>query len=154
MKLLLKYLVTNQAFFVVVIYIQEKKITKGELFDKGNTPGIMPYGIDGNATASRYLSIYYSHMFDHWYSYDLLHDNQAKLFEIIMNPESTFNKKRGNTIKVDEMMKREHDLVYRWISYRAEIDDKAKILRTVGDLWDYLLKATKEQFKPLGLELG
>ena len=137
----------DNILIVSIFFSKAKQITKRDLFDNGNIPGIMPYGLDGNTTASRYLNIYYSHIFDHWYSYDILNDNKEKLFEIIMNPESVFNNKRGYTIKVEEMIKREHDLFHKWISYRAQYDEKAQLLRTIRDLWTYVLAVTKEKFK-------
>lgn len=71
-----------------------------------------------------------------------------------MNPKSEYNTKRKFDIKIDKMLKREYNLIYKWIAYKAKNDQKAESLRTIKDLWDYLLSSTQKWFQPYNINLA
>lgn len=106
-----------------------------------------PYSFDGAATASRYLNLYYSYIFDHWYSYDITDESEEKIFENLMDPNSDFNQRREYVIRFEEMMQREYDLVIKWITYKKERDRKARYLKTVQELYNYILSKTIEFYE-------
>lgn len=147
--------------FMLLDLIDGDKVTQREVYysqdpehskERGNG-GIAPYSFDGAATASRYLNIYYSHIFEHWYSYDITDESEEKIFENLMDPSSEYNVKRGYKIRFDEMLQREYDLVQKWINFKKERDRKARYLKTVAEVWDYILKKCIEFFQQYKFEL-
>ena len=50
--------------------------------------GIYPSTFEGNTTAARFLNIYYSYIFDHWYSYDITTENEEKITMNLLDPDS------------------------------------------------------------------
>jgi hypothetical protein len=101
--------------------------------------GYTPYTFEGSATAARFLNLYYSYVFDHWYSYDMTDESEEKIIQNLMNPMSEYNVKRGYKIRFDEMMKRETELLDKYVNAKKERDRKSRHLKTIGDLWNYLL---------------
>lgn len=136
-----------------VLNILAKEATQVEFFDNRNNNALLPYCFDDSALASRYLNYYYSYIFDHWYSYELTAENEEKIFENVMNPNSAYNIERKPKIeeKIEEMLKCEYNLVYKWIAYKAKNDQKAASLRTIKDLWEYLIGSTNKWFQPFNL---
>jgi hypothetical protein len=63
--------------------------------------GVYPASFEGNTTASRYLNIYYSFIFNHWYSYDINEESEEKIFENTMKPDSEYNKSKGYKIRFE-----------------------------------------------------
>lgn len=59
-----------------------------------------------------------------------------------MNPNSVYNRVRGNKIRFVEMMQREFDLVNRWINFKKERDRKSRYLKTIQELYNYILVKT------------
>lgn len=116
--------------------------------------GYLPCTFEGSATAARYLNLYYSYIFDHWYSYDFSDECEEKIMEIIMNPNSEFNVKRGHKVRFEEMMKREMELLDKYVSAKKERDRKSRHLKTVADLWNYLLMKVDDFYCvfPLGFQ--
>jgi hypothetical protein len=111
--------------------------------------GVLPCSFEGNTTAARYLNIYYSFIFNHWYSYDINEETEEKIFENVMNPKSDYNERRGYKIRFEEMMQREYDLINKWITFKKERDRKARNLRTIQELWNYVFLRTQQWFEPL-----
>ena len=60
--------------------------------------GIAPYSMNGATTAARYLNIYYSYIFDHWYSYDVTEETEERIFENLMDPNSEYSKSKDYKI--------------------------------------------------------
>ncbi|CAF0994456.1 unnamed protein product [Brachionus calyciflorus] len=146
---------------MIVDLIDGDKVSQREIYysrdpehskEKGNG-GLAPYSFDGAATASRYLNIYYSYIFDHWYSYDITDESEEKIFENLMDPNSDFNQKREYKIRFEEMMQREYDLVIKWINYKKERDRKARYLKTIQELYNYILAKTTEYYEQYKITL-
>lgn len=122
--------------------------------ERGNG-GWAPYTLDSALTISRYLNLYYSHLFNHWYSYDLNYTDESELniFDNLMNPNSDYNKGLGNVCRIGEWMQRELDLVNRWVNFKKEKDRKSRYLRTVQDLWNYILIKTIDFYDLLNYQV-
>ncbi|RNA00255.1 hypothetical protein BpHYR1_035324 [Brachionus plicatilis] len=140
---------------MLVDLIDGDKVSQREIYyskdaehgkEKGNG-GLAPYSFDGSATASRFLNIYYSHIFGHWYAYDIIDENEEKIFENLMDPSSEFNTKREFKVRIEEMMQREYDLVLKWIAYKKERDRKARYLKSIQELYNYILAKTSEFYE-------
>lgn len=140
---------------MLVDLIDGDKVSQREIYyskdpehskEKGNG-GLAPYSFDGSVTASRFLNIYYSHIFNHWYAYDITDESEEKIFENLMNPNSDFNTRREFKIRFEEMIQREYDLVIKWIAYKKERDRKARYLKTIQELYNYLLAKTSEFYE-------
>jgi hypothetical protein len=110
----------------------------------------LPYSFNGYNTTSQYLNIYYSYIFEHWYSYDINDENEEKI-KNLLNPNSEYNLNNHYKLRVEEMLQREHDLLFKWISFKAETDLKAMHLRTVKELWEYLVASTLKWFQSIGI---
>jgi hypothetical protein len=109
--------------------------------------GAYPASFHGHTTAARWLNLYYSYVFDHWYSYDITDENEEKIFENVMNPNSDYNLKREHTIRIEELMRREYELVQRWLEFKKERDRKARYLNTIQELYTYILSKTVEFYE-------
>ena len=140
---------------MLVDLIDGDKVSQREIYyskesehgkEKGNG-GLAPYSFDGANTAARFLNIYYSFIFNHWYSYDITDNNEEKIFENLMNPNSDFNTKREFKVRFEETMQREYDLVTKWIGYKKERDRKARYLKTIQELYNYILAKTIEFYE-------
>jgi hypothetical protein len=106
-----------------------------------------PCSFHGATTASRWLNLYYSYIFDHWYSYDITDENEESIFNNILNPNSDYNLKRDHKVRIEEMMRREYDLTMRWLEYKKERDRKARYLNTIQELYNYILAKTVEFYE-------
>lgn len=140
---------------MILDLIDGDKVSQREVFysgdpehskEKGNG-GIAPYSFDGATTASRYLNIYYSFLFNHWYSYDITEENEEKIIGHLMNPHSDYNTSKKFTINIEEMFQREYDLINKWITFKKERDRKARYLKTIHDLYNYIYNKTVEFFE-------
>jgi hypothetical protein len=109
--------------------------------------GALPCSFHGHTTAARWLNLYYSFVFDHWYSYDIQDENEDKVLENILNPNSEYNLKREHGIRIEELMKREYDLINRWLEFKKERDRKARYLKTIQELYNYILSKTFEFYE-------
>ena len=106
--------------------------------------GDFPSSFHGHTTAARWLNYYYSFVFEHWYSYDITDENEESIFENIMNPKSEYNVNREHKVLIEEMLKREYELIIRWLDHKKERDRKARYLTTIQDLYNYILVKTAE----------
>jgi hypothetical protein len=106
--------------------------------------GCAPYSIDDATTASRYLNLYYSHLFNHWYTYDMHEGTDRSILENLMDPRAGYNKSRGARIRFEEMMHRECDMVSMWIRLRQDRDRNSRHLRTLQHLYDYIVVKTAD----------
>lgn len=109
--------------------------------------GIAPYSMNGATTAARYLNIYYSYIFDHWYSYDVTEETEERIFENLMDPNSEYSKSKDYKILFEEVMQREYDLINKWITYKKERDRKARYLKTIQELYNYIFNKTVEFYE-------
>jgi hypothetical protein len=48
-----------------------------------------------------------------------------------------------------EMIQREYDLINKWITFKKERDRKARNLKTIQDLWNYIFMRTQQWYEPL-----
>ena len=64
-----------------------------------------------------------------------------------MNPNSVYNRVRGNKIRFAEFMQREFDLVNRWINFKKERDRKSRYLKTIQELYNYILIKVMEFYE-------
>lgn len=130
-----------------------KKADQSEFFDTKEKEGFLPYAAKGSTNAMRFLNIYYSYIFRHWYSYDITDDNEEKIYDNVMDPNSHYNINLGYKNVIETVLKREYDLTYKWITMKAETDDQAKHMRTIQDLWDFLTSHTRHWFQQYDLYL-
>ncbi len=112
----------------------------------------MPYESADYPTAANYLNTYYSQIFSHWHSYEKTDENEAQNHENQLGSPNADLKLKQKQI-VEKFLKREYDLVYKWISLKAETNDRIMCMRTVKDLWKILIENTKLWYEPLGLIL-
>ena len=142
---------------MVLDLIDGDKLSQRECFSHKNKEygkekglgGVLPCSFEGNTTASRYLNIYYSFIFNHWYSYDINEESEEKIYEHVMNPSSEYNTRKNHKIRFDEMLQREYDLINKWITFKKERDRKARNLKTIQELWNYIFLRTQQWFEPL-----
>ncbi len=114
--------------------------------DRGHG-GIAPWSFNGSTTGARFLNLFYSHVFDHWYSYDITDENEEKVVQHLMNPNSEFNLKRNYKIRINELLTREYELVCKWIEFKKERDRKARYLKTIQDMYNYIYTKTIEFYE-------
>ncbi len=135
--------------FYLNLKSKAKKASQAEFFESKEKEGILPYDFENYTTASRILNTYYSHIFGHWHSYDITDENENKILNSLgsVGVSNTGVKQQF----VQRLLKREHNLVNKWINLKAETSDKA--IRTIMDLWEVLTTNTKLWYEPLGLSL-
>jgi hypothetical protein len=106
--------------------------------------GLAPYTVPHACMASRYMNLYYSHLLGHWYSYDLSeNDVEGKIFQSVMSPYSEVNRASGRgEVRIGEMMQREYELASKWLFMKKFKDSKARHVRTVRDLFEYVMAKT------------
>ena len=147
---------------MVIDLIDGDKACQREIFNSGDPEhskekgggGILPCSFEGNATAARYLNIYYSYIFNHWYSYDINEENDEKIMETLMNPASEYNTKRDFKIRFEEMLQREYDMINKWINFKKERDRKARNLKNIHELWYYIMTKTTQWYEPFKIVLS
>jgi hypothetical protein len=132
-----------------VFYTKDHKYTKERGFG-----GLAPFSFNGATTGARFLNIFYSHIFDHWYSYDITDENEEKIIQHLLDPNSDFNIKRDYKTKIDELMNREYDLVCKWIEFKKERDRKARYFKTVQDIFNYINNKTFEFYEQYKLVIN
>jgi hypothetical protein len=140
---------------MILDLIDGDKVSQREVFysndpehpkDKGYG-GISPYSMNGATTALRFLNIYYSYIFDHWYSYDITEESEEIIFENLMSPSSEYNTSKNYKILFEEVMQREYDLINKWITFKKERDRKARYLKTILELYNYIFRKTYEFYE-------
>jgi hypothetical protein len=144
----------NFFIFVVVVAVKKQNKTKKNIKHcRLGCGGYAPFTFEGNAAASRYLGLYYSYIFEHWYSYDICEGTEDYIFQNILNPNSAYNVSKGYKIRIEELMEREYQLVTRWIEYKTIRDRKARYLKTFQELFDYVKMRTENWYSQVKLYL-